>query len=78
MRSKSVHQGTEDNFFTLKVVGLVDGQSYSFQPTIFVPPSTWEQIRPQSEAELNSDTPYPNIVAVKLADPSQADTVKRG
>ena len=68
-------QGTEDNFFKLKVVGLVDGQSYIFQPTIFVPPSTWEKIRPQSEAELNSDTPYPNIVAVKLADPSQADTV---
>ncbi len=69
-------QGTEDNFFKLKVVGLVDGQSYSFQPTIFVPPSTWEKIRPQSEAELNSNTPYPNIVAVKLADPSQADDVK--
>src|SRR5512141_1936774 len=32
-------QGTEDKFFTLKVVGLVDGQSYSFQPTIFVPPA---------------------------------------
>ena len=28
-------QGTEDEFFKLKVVGLVDGQSYSFQPTIF-------------------------------------------
>jgi putative ABC transport system permease protein len=69
-------QGTDDNFFKLKVVGLVDGQSYSFQPTIFVPPSTWEKIRPQSEAELNSDTPNPNIVAVKLSDPSQADAVK--
>jgi hemin transport system permease protein len=69
-------QGTEDNFFKLKVVGLVDGQSYIFQPTIFVPPATWEKIRPQSEADLNSDTPYPNIVAVKLTDPSQAGAVK--
>jgi putative ABC transport system permease protein len=69
-------QGTDDNFFKLKVVGMVDGQSYSFQPTIFVPPSTWEQIRPQSEADLNSDTPYPNIIAVKLTDPSQAAAVK--
>src|SRR5512147_388086 len=51
-------QGTDDNFFKLKVVGLVDGQSYGFQPTIFVPPATWEKVRPQSEAELNSDTPY--------------------
>ena len=69
-------QGTEDEFFNLEVVGLVDGQSYGFQPTIFVPPATWEKIRPQSEADLNSDTPYPNIVAVKLSDPSQAESVK--
>jgi putative ABC transport system permease protein len=68
-------QGTEDEFFELEVVGLVDRQSYFFQPTIFVPPSTWEKIRPQSEAELNSDTPYPNIIAVKLDDPSQADAM---
>src|SRR5689334_11112599 len=27
-------QGVNDKFFTLKVVGLVDGQSYFFQPTI--------------------------------------------
>ncbi len=66
-------QGTEDTFFELTVVGLVDGQSYFFQPTIFVPPATWEKIRPQSESELTSDTPYPNIIAVKLVDPSQAD-----
>ncbi len=69
-------QGTDDNFFKLKVVGMVDGQSYGFQPTIFVPPATWEKVRPQSEAELNSDTPYPNIVAVKLKDPTWADNVK--
>jgi len=69
-------QGTDDNFFKLKVVGMVDGQSYSFQPSIFVPPSTWEKIRPQSEADLNNDTPYPNIVAVQLKDPSRIDTVK--
>jgi putative ABC transport system permease protein len=69
-------QGVNDEFFTLKVVGIVDGQSYSFQPTIFVPSTTWEKIRPQSEADLNSDTAYPNIIAVKLTDPSQIDLVK--
>lgn len=68
-------QGTEDEFFELKVVGLVSGQSYFFQPTIFVPPSTWEKIRPQSESELNSDTPFPNIVAVSLEDPTQIDAM---
>lgn len=69
-------QGTEDKFFDLVIVGLVDGQSYFFQPTIFVPSATWENIRPQSEAELSSDTPYPNILAVKLEDPAQLDDMR--
>ncbi|MCB9110822.1 MAG: ABC transporter permease [Anaerolineales bacterium] len=68
-------QGTKDEFFELEVVGLVDGQSYFFQPTIFVPAATWEKIRPQSESELNSDTPYPNIIAVKLQDPTQIEAM---
>ena len=68
-------QGTDDKFFDLVIVGLVDGQSYFFQPTIFVPSATWEKVRPQSEAELTSDTPYPNIIAVKLVDPSQVDAM---
>src|SRR5512138_777 len=70
-------QGVEDEFFDLKIVGMVEGQSYLFQPTIFVPPATWETVRPQPEAELNDDTPYPNIIAVKLTDPSQVDVVKK-
>ncbi len=68
-------QGTEDEFFELKIVGLVEGQSYFFQPTIFIPAATWEKIRPQSESELTSDTPYPNIIAVKLTDPAQAQAM---
>ena len=68
-------QGTDDEFYELKVVGLVDGQSYTFQPTIFVPPATWEKIRPQSESDMVSDTPYPNVVAVKLQDPAQIDAM---
>ena len=69
-------QGTEDQFYTLKIVGLVDKQAYFFQPTIFVPASTWELMRPQSESDLNSDTPFPNIVAVKLTDPTQVEVMK--
>jgi putative ABC transport system permease protein len=68
-------QGTDDKFFDLTIVGLVNGQSYFFQPTIFVPAATWEKIRPQSQAELTSDTPYPNIIAVKLVDPTQIDAM---
>jgi putative ABC transport system permease protein len=69
-------QGTKDEFFNLKVVGLVGKQDYFFQPTIFVPPSAWEKMRPQSEADLNDTTPYPNVIAVKLADSSQIESVR--
>jgi len=69
-------QGTKDEFYTLKIVGLVDKQAYFFQPTIFVPASTWELIRPQSESDLNDNTPYPNIIAVKLNDPTQIQEMK--
>lgn len=68
-------QGVDDKFFKLEVVGLVDGQSYFFQPTIFVPPASWEKIRPQSESDLLSSTPFPNIIAVKLEDPSQTEAM---
>lgn len=68
-------QGTNDEFFQLKVVGLVEGQSYFFQPTIFVPPATWEVVRPQSESDLSSNTPFPNIVAVKLQDVAQTEII---
>ncbi|GAB4415497.1 MAG: ABC transporter permease [Anaerolineales bacterium] len=70
-------QGTEDQFFYLEVVGLVAKQSYFFQPTIFVPASTWEKVRPQSEADLNDSTPYPNIIAVKLENPAQIEDMKQ-
>jgi putative ABC transport system permease protein len=69
-------QGTKDQFFKLKIVGLVKGQSYFFAPTIFLPPATWEKVRPQSASELNDDTPYPNIIAVKLTDPTQIGLMK--
>jgi len=70
-------QGTEDEFFRLEVVGLVRKQSYFFQPTIFVPPATWEQMRPQPEADLNDTTPYPNIIAVKLTNSAQVELMKK-
>jgi putative ABC transport system permease protein len=69
-------QGTEDRFFNLKIVGLVEEQAYFFQPTIFVPPATWELIRPQSASDLGSDTPYPNIIAVKLTDPASTEAMR--
>lgn len=70
-------QGTEDEFFTLEIVGLTNKQSYFFQPTIFVPPATWEQMRPQPQSDLRDTTPYSNIIAVKLTDPALINVVEQ-
>lgn len=64
-------QGTKDEFYDLKVVGTTSGQAFFFQPSIFVQPSVWEQVRPKSEAELNNTTPAINIIIVRASDPAQ-------
>lgn len=72
-----VTQGTQDEFYTLRVVGISDGQQYSLQPSIFVPYFTWDRVRSKSEAEINSAAAYTaNAIIVKLEDPAQFYLVK--
>jgi putative ABC transport system permease protein len=77
MLTLRVTQGTDDEFYDLRVVGITSGQQYSLQPSMFVPFNTWDNVRPKSEAEVgaNSD-PVANVILVKLTDPSQVDQVK--
>ena len=72
-----VTQGTQDEFYKLRVVGLADGQQYSLQPAIFVPFFTWERIRPKSEAEFSNDDPVGNIVLIKLEQGAQVEDVRQ-
>lgn len=72
-----VTQGTQDEFFSLRVVGIAGAQQYSLQPSIFVPFFTWDRIRPKSEAEVNSSNPVANVILVKLVDPEQLDQVRK-
>ena len=72
-----VTQGTRDEFFELKVVGITDGQQYSLQPSIFVPFFTWDRIRPKSEAEVDSTTSVANVILIKLDDPAKVGEVSR-
>ena len=65
-------QGTEDEFFTLEVIGLTEGQAYFFQPALFVTPPVWETVRPKPEAELNKTVADINVIAVKLENPAAA------
>lgn len=59
-------QGTEDEFFELKVVGATAGQLYTFQPTIFVSYSNWDRVRSKSDAEVGRSSTTVNVVAVKV------------
>jgi len=70
-----VTQGTQDEFYDLRIVGITDGQQYSLQPSIFVPFFTWDRIRPKSEAEVNRSNPVANVILVKLKDPTEVDSV---
>jgi putative ABC transport system permease protein len=72
-----VTQGTRDEFYDLRVVGITGGQQYSLQPSILVPFYTWDRIRPKSEAEVGRDNPVANVLLVKLEDPLQIDAVSQ-
>jgi putative ABC transport system permease protein len=69
-------QGPEDKFSELVVAGLTAGQSYLFLPTVFVAPTTWERIRPQSESDLRDEDLYPNIIALRLKEPAQLELMQ--
>lgn len=71
-----VTQGTKDEFYTLKIVGVSDGQQYSLQPSIFVPFYTWDRVRPKSDAEINSSNAVSNVILVKLDDPEQVELMR--
>lgn len=67
-------QGTDEEFFELKIVGVTDQRQYFFQPSLIVPLTTWDKIRPQASNERNNGPVIANVLAVKLQDPKQSET----
>lgn len=66
-RLKSI-QGTEEEFFTLRVAGITDGRQYSLQPSVIVSTITFDRIRPKA-APGDTQPELSNIIAVQLAQP---------
>jgi putative ABC transport system permease protein len=69
-------QGTRDDFYTLRIVGVTDSQQYALQPTVFLPFNTWDRVRPKSEAEVNNPNPVANVILVKLSDPERVSETR--
>ena len=67
-------QGTRDEFYSLRVVGISDGQQYGLQPSIFTPFFTWDKVRPKSEAEVNGADAVGNVIIIKLAQGVSVET----
>jgi putative ABC transport system permease protein len=70
-------QGGEEEFFTLKVIGITGSRKYSIQPSIFVPILAWDQIRPQATPGGSGGDPACNVAAVKLNDPTQIEAMRQ-
>lgn len=69
-------QGTREEFFPVQVIGITDGQQYLFQPSVFLPYRTWDQIKPQAAAGSPLVETVSNIVAVKVQPGFDPDAVK--
>jgi putative ABC transport system permease protein len=72
-----VIQGKEEEFYTLRVVGISESLKYGLQPSVFVPIVTWDEIRPKAAASPGEEDPACNVVAVQLDDPTQLEAVRQ-
>jgi putative ABC transport system permease protein len=70
-------QGTEDEFFSLKVIGISDSRKYGLRPSVFVPIVTWDRIRSKAVPGGGADDPSCNVVAVQLQDPTQIESMRQ-
>ena len=65
IRIKSI-QGSKEEYYYLDIVGITEGRQYLFQPSIFVPYNTWDQMRPQATSGSPLMETISNIIAVKV------------
>lgn len=68
-------QGTREEFYQLKVIGITDEQQYLYQPSIFLPYRTWDQVRPQGAPSSMLVETNSNMVAVQIAPGFTAEQV---
>ena len=70
-----VTQGTEDEFYNLRVTGITDGQQYFFRPSIFVTLPIWDKYRPKADPSVYSSQPAVNVIAIRAKDFASLDII---
>lgn len=69
-------QGTDEELYTLEVVGISDGQQYFIRPSVFVPYLAWDKIKPQGFVDDGDQSELIfNIAAVKLDNPEDLEAM---
>ena len=68
-------QGTQEEFYTLEVVGISDGRQYSLQSSVVVPFLTFDEIKPKAVMDNGTTDLNSNVVAVQLENPAASLTL---
>jgi putative ABC transport system permease protein len=74
LRIKTI-QGTKEQFYELRVVGITGPKQYLFSPSVFMPYRTWDQVRPQAGSPSALVELTSNVIAVQLSDPAQVEAM---
>lgn len=68
-------QGAEEEFYSVRVIGITDSRENQYAPALFLPYQTWERIRPKATLGEGSSDSISNIFALKLQNPTQAEAL---
>lgn len=70
-------QGLKEEYYTVRVVGVMDGRQFSLQPSVIVGDLAFEKIKPGSIPNTATDDIVSNIVAVQLDNPDAWKTMAK-
>jgi len=70
-------QEDAERFYALRLSGLSDSRKYSLRPSVFVPQATWDAIRPRAMLGTSLGELPTNVVAIRLNDPAQIESMRR-
>jgi putative ABC transport system permease protein len=67
LRIKAI-QGTQEEFYDLRIVGISDGRQYSLQPSVIVSHPTFDRVKPGTPV-VNATDLVSNLIIVQLDEP---------